>query len=565
MAERAQQEASEALLTKELVTLVTTPSFLENRAFIGYVCKLLDLMVTKCTSCNLRPLFDILTGSLAREIELAPDETPGVLLNLAFDPEWNVDLDDFLALVSSAIGYLRFERFQQAVIKSSAVQACFRIMVFSYTRYEDTSSHLSPSDASSPGHDDAKQLTMMRSNMNQVLSDISALPEFAVAFPILSPFTSSLRRCLSSPQLQLQVMACIMLGNIARSDNACIEFVHTCQIHKPLTTILTDANDSQLLHAALGFLKNLALPMPNKLLIGEACLIGVLPRLWNMSALPQIQYSSISLARQLLTGTFENVRRVCYHLSDDRDSPAYSRTSLSILIALFRRTDAEPVKMEIARLFTAIVRVFYSTAMNDEDIERRRKQFFEYHPDVGRPISFMVSQKKWPVVRSEGWFVMALMARSVEGAICISDILHDIQVFQPLVELLTGKSMADSSPAGSPLNPGSDEPGSIGSLEGPNGTPGSQPSNTKQADMARIDRENAMILVSELLKQRGSEMATIRRTVFEDLLKGGGMMHLTYQEVLDLEKSQEEMAPRPPKLGLNMYDATEESVKELLG
>jgi hypothetical protein len=284
-----------------------------------------------------------------------------------------------------------------------------------------------------------------------------------------------------------------------------------------------------------------------------------------MSALPQIQYSSISLARQLLTGTFENVRRVCYHLSDDRDSPAYSRTSLSILIALFRRTDAEPVKMEIARLFTAIVRVFYSTAMKDEDIERRRKQFFEYHPDVGRPISFMVSQKKWPVVRSEGWFVMALMARSVEGAICISDILHDIQVFQPLVELLTGKSMADSSPAGSPLNPGSDEPGSIGSLEGPNGTPGSQPSNTKQADMARIDRENAMILVSELLKQRGSEMATIRRTVFEDLLKGGGMMHLTYQEVLDQEKSQEEKAPRPPKLRLNMYEATEESVKELLG
>ena len=96
--------------------------------------------------------------------------------------------------------------------------------------------------------------------------------------------------------------------------------------------------------------------------------------------------------------------------------------------------------MEIARLLTAICRVFTSPSQNIRDVERRRKQFFDYHPDVGRPLSFMVSQKKWPVVRSEGWFAMALMARTPEGAIVISDILHDVQVFQPLVELLTGQS-----------------------------------------------------------------------------------------------------------------------------
>lgn len=537
---------------------------------------------------------------IAREIELAPEKTSDVLLNLAFDPEFNADLDDFLALVSSAISYLRHERFQQAVIKTSGVYSCYRIMVFSYTRFEDTSAHLDPM---SPDQDDAKRLSAMRNNMNQVLSDISALPEFSVTFPVLSLLSSNLRRYLTSPHMQLQVMACIMLGNIARSDEACVEFVQKCQIHRPLITIITEANDSQLLHAALGFLKNLALPLPNKLPLGDADLITVLPRLWNMDALPQIQYSSISLARQLLSQTFENVRRICYHLSEDQSSPAYERTRLSILITLFQKTDAEPVKMEIARLLTAIVRTFTSPSLNIRDVDRRRKQFFEYHPDVGRPLSFMVSQKKWPVVRSEGWFVMALMARTPEGARCVADIMHDPQVFQPLVELLTGKSIIDGSPVSPPTaldSPMSDISGSGGQIlsqlqaqqpqpQGAHGSgPAPSPNSSHETSMQRIDRENALVLVSELLRHCGSEMAAIRRSVFEDLLKGGGTMHLSYAQVREREEFFDNGSPAPgggaqateegkgpamgqgggvknPNMGWGMHQATEESVKEIMG
>jgi hypothetical protein len=495
----------------------------------------------------------------ARDIELAPENTAGVLIYTAYDPEWNCDLDDFIALCSCAIAYLRHERFQQAVIKSSAVQTCYRAMLFSYTRFEDATAQLSLAmGTASPDQDDAKRLSIMRSNMNQVLSDISALPEFAATFPVLSPFSSNIRRCLSSPQLQLQVMACIILGNIARSDSACEEFVHTCQIHKPLITILTEANDFQVLYATLGFLKNLALPIRNKEALGDAGLITILPRLWDMTALPQIQYSSISLARQLLNRTFENVRRICTHLSEDKDSPAYERTRLSILISLFQRTDAEPIKMEIARLLTAICRVFTSPSQNVRDVDRRRKQFFDYHPDVGRPLSFMVSQKKWPVVRSEGWFAMALMARTPEGAIVISDILHDVQVFQPLVELLTGQSFvkeASVTPADSPMDDGNQ-------LEGI--TPEGSLTSTKEQEMARIDRENALVLVSEVLRRRGPEMAAIRRSVFEDLLKGGGVMHLSYAQVKERE-ALFDGGITTPRMGLDMHQVQEESIKEFLG
>ena len=41
-------------------------------------------------------------------------------------------------------------------------------------------------------------------------------------------------------------------------------------------------------------------------------------------------------------------------------------------------------------------------------------------------------------------------------------------------------------------------------------TPEGSLTSTKEAEMARIDRENALVLVSEVLRHRGPEMAAIR-------------------------------------------------------
>lgn len=487
-------------------------------------------------------------------------------------------MDDFIAVVNTAVSYLQHERFQKALMAQGAMDSTLAVLVDSYTRFD---SH--PSIGSD--HEDAKALQQMRSNFNQVLSDVSALPEFRETCPVTSPLTSSLRRWLLSPQSQLQVCACIMLGNLARSDAACEEFVHVSRVHIPLITILTDASDSQLLHAALGFLKNLALPTKNKKFLGDSGLIEVLPRLWALDTLQQIQFASISLARQLTIGTFENVRRVCRRLSEDKDSPAYSRTNLSLLIALFERTDVEPIKMEIARLITSICRVFTSSGnegRTPEELERRRISFFERHPDVGRPLSFMVSQTKWPVVRSEGWFVFALMARYPEGAKCISDLLHDAAVFRPLVEMLTGKDLVDYVPntvGASPLTANSSSPTSSNSTTiaqssasslstpDPNQLLGLSPEtpqpHAQAAEMARIDRENAVVLINEMLKNRGPEMAVMRRTLFEDLLRGGTEIVMSYREAKPLRG--EALVPKQHRIraGLNLQEVVQQSYMEL--
>ncbi|KAK0122658.1 hypothetical protein ONS96_009696 [Cadophora gregata f. sp. sojae] len=557
--EPAQKQASESFLTKELVELISSPRFDDSRAFLGYACKLLDLMT-----------------ALASDQELAPDYTAIVLLRIAADREQPVDMDDFIGVVNTAVAFLQHEKFQKALVTQGALDGTLAVLVDSYTRFDSHPSIPTIGSASPSDQDDAKALSQMRSSFNQVLSDVSALPEFQEAYPVTSPFSSSLRRWLSSPQLQLQVCACIMLGNLARSDATCEEFVHVSQVHKLLINILVDATDSQLLHAAIGFLKNLALPAKNKEVLGDAGLFDVLPRLWAMDVLQPIQFSAISLARQLTIGNFQNVRRVCRRLSQDQDSPAFTRTKLSLLIALFERTDVEPIKMEIARLVTSICRVFNTgEGRSTEESETKRIQstIFTLHPDIGRPLSFMVSQTKWPVVKSEGWFVFALMAQTEEGAQCISDMLQDVSVFRPLVEMLTGKALVDYEPSSS----------SPGSLSSPHSTlptsssppipliqyesqPESPQPHAQAAEMARLDRENATVMVSELLKNRGSKMAVLRRTMLEDLLKGGTELVMSYREASPNWRSPNTVPTALEsrhRAGLNLQEAAEQSMREL--
>ena len=514
---------------------------------------------------------------LASDQELAPENTAIVLLRIAADREEPVDMDDFIAVVNTAVAFLQHEKFQKALVTQGALDGTLAVLVDSYTRFDSHPSIPTIGSASPTDQHDAKALSQMRSNFNQVLSDISALPEFQEAYPVTSPFSSSLRRWLSSPQLQLKVCACIMLGNLARSDATCEEFVHVSQVHKLLIDILVDATDSQLLHAAIGFLKNLALPAKNKEVLGDAGLFDVLPRLWAMDVLQPIQFSAISLARQLTIGTFNNVRRVCKRLSQDQNSPAYTRTKLSLLIALFERTDVEPVKMEIARLVTSICRVFNTgegRSTEESETKRIQSNFFTLHPDIGRPLSFMVSQTKWPVVRSEGWFVFALMARTEEGAQCISDMLQDVSVFRPLVEMLTGKALVDYTPSSSSpsssMSPYSDSPtGSsppIPAIQYESQTPESPQPHAQAAEMARLDRENATVMVSELLKNRGSKMAVLRRTMLEDLLRGGTELVLSYREASPNWRAPNTGPTAPQnrhRAGLNLQEVAEQSFREL--
>ena len=240
---------------------------------------------------------------------MSPENAVEILFSVATDPE--TDLEDFLTLISSATAHLSDIRFQRYMIAQSSLETPLSILVDSYSRFSE-SDGLVPSisglDISSltprsEEPENEKLLSHMRLTLIESLSEISAIPEFATAYPLESPLIGSLRMWLTVPHTQLQVCACIMLGNLARSDDICRTMVHDFHIHEPLIAILEDGSDPQALHAAIGFLKNLALLAENKAILGNARLLEVLSRLWALETTPHIQFAGATLARQVISGS----------------------------------------------------------------------------------------------------------------------------------------------------------------------------------------------------------------------------------------------------------------------
>ena len=343
-----------------------------------------------------------------------------------------------------------------------------------------------------------EELSRIRKSIIQALSDVSALPEFTAKYYSLdSNLIESLTKWLTASLPQLQLCSCIILGNLARSDNICIAMVSHLGLHRDLIMILKGSSDTQVIHSALGHLRNLALPQGNKNTLGDAGTIEALARFWTSETLPQISHLAAGVARQLVNGSLANVRKLLTSLSPDPESPAHSRTYLSLLLSVFERSDETTVKMEIARVVTAILRCIHS----DNNLQPRGKEdilhrLYSLHGNIGNPLGTMVSQSRYPIIRSEGWFAMALVARSQEGSTAIHGVVSDVSVFSALEATVRGESSQSSSgqrssTASTPLR----DVVSPLSADSPTG-----PSLQESQEMGVRDRQNAMVLVNELLR-----------------------------------------------------------------
>ena len=506
---------------------------------------------------------------VAPGLESSPENAAEVLFNTASGPL--ADLDDCCSLVNLAVSHLREDRFQKAFLRSQALELPLTILSRSYSSDNPIGNPTTTTDPRHPIYsaDEEELVSAIRSHLVNTLSNLSTSPDFAANYPLESPLVSFLRSWLSTTHSQLQMCACIMLGNLSRSDEACKTMVYQFRIHLTLVTVLRESDDTSVLHAAAGFLKNLALLSANKASLGEAGVISTLPRLWSMDVIPQLQHAGASLTRQLVSNSYANVQRLLASLSPDPDSPAHERTYLSLLLSLNEKTDDPSTNIEIASTVTAICRTMSSPqpGVSSKQIEESAHRLYALHPNIAQPLAAMVSQSRWPVVRSEGWFAFALMARSPEGSSAVSDVVHAVEVYQPLVETITGKAFVE----GRNERTGRANTEDTGSAGGKEEFAASEGETGQEALMRSRDRDNALILVSELLKNmvcllhgpglsfctpsvtaapaaaawwlpdvilslltsgatiQGEELGTIRRGVLEDLLQGHNMPS-TYHE-----------------------------------
>lgn len=425
------------------------------------------------------PDFTSLAKSVTAEaIDNSPDNAVDVLLEAALLP--GVEIDQFEQLINFALVHLSQTRFQRLLIKQQGVERLLAAMVESYSRFQ----------ASAP--DEEKRLSQMRSSLVEVLSDISALPEFVAAYRLDSCLVGSLRVWLSVPQTQLRTSACLILGNIATSDEISFAMVHQCKVYEAVMPILQDCNDPALLHAATGFLKNLVIFGSNKDVIGEAGLIETASRLWALDTLPQVQLSAVHLARQALNGSYNNVQRLLAPLSLDPDSPAHSRTFLSLLLHLSKTTDQPATKAEIARLVTVVLRVLSlrTTSASATDLESTTIRLYTLHPDLAQPLAQVMCHCEQPIVRSDSLFGLALMARTMQGAEAVDSVLGDVDLVRVLMDTVAAK--------GSPSE--ATTPDTLDGGERRVEEPPSPDQQRRMREMRWVDRENALVFISKLLQ-----------------------------------------------------------------
>ncbi|KAI9752521.1 MAG: hypothetical protein M4579_005597 [Chaenotheca gracillima] len=522
--EPAQRQATSNGLAHQLIDLISSQTLTEDdqRNLTGYICRLLELSL-----------------ALPSGIDASPENAPEVLLQLASDPR--TKFEDFLDISGLVVTYLTDIRFQQRLVAHRTVELVLSILLNSYGRplsSEDAlkGSGLYASAIQDPESESEKSLSKIRNALIQVLSDISALPEFKVAYPLDNPLVGSLHYWLSASQRQLRICSCIMLGNLARSDDVCWTMVHEFGMHHPLIKILEESESTDVVHAAASFLKNLALMPGNKDVLGECGLVELTSRYSTVDAVPQLQYSGASLLRHVISGSFANIKRLLAPLSDDPDSPAHLRTYLSILLALCDRTDQAAIKMEVARSVTAVSRALNSSTgpASQEERDELLDRFYDLHPNVAWPLGMMVNQTTWPVVKSEGWFAFALMAKTAKGCEAINSLLTDPEVLKPLVELITGQKFREwEHPRSASRELEEDE------LENASFGAQSEDAKRREQEMRKFDRENALVLISKILEnalirlhiQKAERISPFRKQLFEDLLVGSNVDYLSLEQI----------------------------------
>ncbi|RDA91217.1 hypothetical protein CP533_3391 [Ophiocordyceps camponoti-saundersi (nom. inval.)] len=520
--EAAQQAASRSGLSRHLVTILSSSSPETPPTLLSHICRVLDMLVSQ-----------------DGEPEVASPSTVDVLLQLASSlpiKEANDDDDDdddddiILSLVELTASYLANQDFQTSLISGPSMSLFIQV----FRRLHSLPLPQDPDQAS-------RLKRLLTSSLLTTLSDLSGNDSFPTHHPPSSPvFQTLLSWIRASDCPGLQSAACLALGNLSRSDEASVGLIERDAIHTPLIRLLSDPDvqNLQLLHLALSFCRNLAIPSPNKPTLGPLLEPSCVPRILSSDALPQLQLPAVSVVRLLLLNCRPNVRRLCG--SDD---------SIAAIVSLFHRSDVEPAKAEAARCVVALCRALHSSpsapshilgspsalsqsqdtstpsdslpTTDDDDGAEQRSLFYQKH-DPSRPLSFLLPQKKWPALRSEAWFVLALMSRSPDGAKVVNAAIDPQPSFDALVEAITGLPPPPHGET-SPTHYQHDQHAASSSAIVPDlQLEPQQASRPEQpASVAKADRENALVLVTGLLSHGESEISAPRLALLRRLVHEG--------------------------------------------
>ena len=301
-------------------------------------------------------------------------------------------------------------------------------------------SKLQSSDPNQISDEDGQSsIALLRNSLANAISDLAAKPEFFEQYSSRKSIQTTLdifsKGLTVTPSGLSQQCACLVMGNMAQSDESCVALV-SFPMHPVIIDIIRESDDASAVHAALGAMRNLAIPKVNKPTLVKDHAFGALSRVWSSTNFPPDMHRlAATVARQLVNLQIDNIRDfLTVHDADGREWIGLN-APFSIMLSAFDKSKDAAACIGIGRVVAALLRTIYAQGRFDSDKNDLMQRLWTQH-GVANTLEFLVTQPHSPVIRSEGWFALALAARSTSGCREIMPTLLKSEVRSKITETL---------------------------------------------------------------------------------------------------------------------------------
>lgn len=266
-------------------------------------------------------------------------------------------------------------------------------------------------------------LVTAMSNLSATDAFLTFARQDALSSPVIQRIRTRLTADTSIDHAPSTVALCVILGNLAMSEDVCETMVSDWHLHIPLIRILRNSTHSAFLYSALGLIRHLAMPELNRAVLGEAGLIDACARCLENTDDAAVRGEAAAVLRQTMANMLENVERIV----TPRD--AQEKTCLATLVSAslepptpLPSTRMKNLSIETGRTIVTILRCLARCGTNDAP-DLRNKIFS--NPRIALPLARLVRQHIYPDARAEGLLGLGLMAQSAEGAACVLAEMRD--------------------------------------------------------------------------------------------------------------------------------------------
>ncbi|CAO3587697.1 unnamed protein product [Absidia cylindrospora] len=192
-----------------------------------------------------------------------------------------------------------------------------------------------------------------------------------------------------------------IIGNLARTDQQCIDLVETHSLDVILVDLFKNTDNAMIQNTILGCLKHLCLPKENKIALCNAGAIELAATLLDPSKdmVKRNQFLAIVILKLLCTNNIAGSRRLLNTTKESNNNP----TILDMLTSFLQRVDDVAAKSETTRVFIQLIKSVWS----QPDDQHLRQQLLR--TPILNAVIEMIRTSKFPVLKNDGIIALTVI------------------------------------------------------------------------------------------------------------------------------------------------------------